>query len=82
MKRFGGNLEGKSIIIQGLGNVGYHAAKFRKKKMEPKSLRLSKEMVLSLMNLVFPLKKFRLTKENGKVEGFPMLSLNRMARKY
>ncbi len=24
----GGDLEGKSVIIQGLGNVGYHAAKF------------------------------------------------------
>ena len=23
-----GNLEGKKIIVQGLGNVGYHAAKF------------------------------------------------------
>ena len=26
--KFQGDIEGKKIIIQGLGNVGYHAAKF------------------------------------------------------
>ena len=34
-----------------------HVPKFLKKKMEPKSLRLSKEMVLSSMNLVFPVEE-------------------------
>ena len=42
-----GKLDGKKIIIQGLGNVGYHAAKFLEEEDGAKIIGFSKGMVRS-----------------------------------
>jgi glutamate dehydrogenase (NAD(P)+) len=39
-----GGLDGKRVIVQGLGNVGYHAAKFLSRRMAARSSRSSNAM--------------------------------------
>jgi glutamate dehydrogenase (NAD(P)+) len=67
-----GTLEGKRIIIQGLGNVGYHAAKFLSEEDGAKIVAII-EYDGSLINENgLPVEEVRqyLTKEKG-VKGFP-----------
>ena len=67
-----GNLEGKSIIVQGLGNVGYHAAKFLQEEDGAKIIAILERdgALLSEEGLnVEEVSKFKL--EKGGVEGFP-----------
>ena len=67
-----GNLEGKSIIVQGLGNVGYHAAKFLQEEDGAKIIAILERdgALLSEEGLnVEEVSQFKL--EKGGVEGFP-----------
>ena len=67
-----GNLEGKSIIVQGLGNVGYHAAKFLQEEDGAKIITILERdgALLSEEGLnVEEVSQFKL--EKGDVEGFP-----------
>ena len=67
-----GDLEGKSIIVQGLGNVGYHAAKFLQEEDGAKIIAIL-ERDGALLNEeglnVEEVSQFK--QEKGGVEGFP-----------
>ena len=67
-----GKLEGKKIIIQGLGNVGYHAAKFLEEEDGALILGIIERdgAILSESGLRVD-EVFQYKKEHGKVEGFP-----------
>ena len=67
-----GKLEGKKIIIQGLGNVGYHAAKFLEEEDGTRIIGIIERdgAILSESGLRVE-KVFQYKKEHGKVEGFP-----------
>ena len=67
-----GKLEGKKIIIQGLGNVGYHAAKFLEEEDGARIIGIIERdgAILSESGLRVE-EVFQYKKENGKVEGFP-----------
>ena len=65
-------LEGKKVIIQGLGNVGYHAAKFLEEEDGAQIIGILERdgAILSEKGLnVEAVFQYKL--ENGKVEGFP-----------
>ena len=67
-----GNLEGKSIIIQGLGNVGYHAAKFLEEEDGAKIIAIIERDGAIINESGLPVEEVSAyKKENGKVEGFP-----------
>jgi glutamate dehydrogenase (NAD(P)+) len=67
-----GKLDGKKIIIQGLGNVGYHAAKFLEEEDGAKIIGILERdgaiLSESGMNVEAV---YQYKQENGKVEGFP-----------
>lgn len=67
-----GKLEGKKIIIQGLGNVGYHAAKFLEEEDGARIIGIIERdgAILSESGLRVE-EVFQYKKEHGKVEGFP-----------
>ena len=67
-----GKLEGKKIIIQGLGNVGYHAAKFLEEEDGARIIGIIERdgAIFSESGLRVE-EVFQYKKENGKVEGFP-----------
>ena len=67
-----GKLEGKKIIIQGLGNVGYHAAKFLEEEDGARIIGIIERdgAIVSEGGLRVE-EVFQYKKENGKVEGFP-----------
>ena len=67
-----GKLEGKKIIIQGLGNVGYHAAKFLEEEDGALIIGIIERdgAILSESGLRVD-EVFQYKKEHGKVEGFP-----------
>ena len=65
-------MEGKKVIIQGLGNVGYHAAKFLEEEDGAQIIGILERdgAILSEKGLnVEAVFQYKL--ENGKVEGFP-----------
>ena len=67
-----GSLEGKSIIIQGLGNVGYHAAKFLEEEDGAKIIAIIERDGAIINESGLPVEEVSAYKiENGKVEGFP-----------
>ena len=67
-----GKLEGKKIIIQGLGNVGYHAGKFLEEEDGARIIGIIERdgAILSESGLRVE-EVFQYKKEHGKVEGFP-----------
>ena len=72
LAKLDGNLEGKIAIIQGLGNVGYHAAKFISEEDGVKVIAVIEwdgaiinKKGLNIQNLL------EYKKKKGKVEGFP-----------
>ena len=66
-----GNLEGKKIIVQGLGNVGYHAAKFLQEEDGAKIIGiLERDGALLNENGLNVEQVFEYKQEYGKVEGF------------
>ena len=72
-----GSLEGKSIIIQGLGNVGYHAAKFLSQEDGAKIVTIIERdgAITSPKGLdVEAVKQFII--ENRGVQGFPEAEFN------
>ncbi len=67
-----GNLEGKRIVIQGLGNVGYHAAKFLSEEDGARIVAIIERdgAILSDQGLpVEPVSEH--LRQNGGVKGFP-----------
>ena len=70
--RLDGSLAGKKIIIQGLGNVGYHAAKFLREEDGALIIAILERdgAIIDEKGLnVEAVSKYKL--EHGKVEGFP-----------
>jgi glutamate dehydrogenase (NAD(P)+) len=67
-----GKLDGKKIIIQGLGNVGYHAAKFLEEEDGAKIIGiLEKDGAILSESGMNVEAVYQYKQENGKVEGFP-----------
>ena len=72
LAKLSGKLEGKKIIVQGLGNVGYHAAKFLQEEDGALIIGiLERDGALLNENGLNVEEVFGYKKENGKVEGFP-----------
>ena len=66
-----GTLEGKSIIIQGLGNVGYHAAKFLEEEDGARIIAVIERDGAIINEEGLPIEEVSAYKqEHGKVEGF------------
>ncbi len=71
LAKLNGNLEGKKIIVQGLGNVGYHAAKFLQEEDGAKVIAiLERDGALLNENGLNVEQVFEYKQEYGKVEGF------------
>ena len=67
-----GGLEGKSIILQGLGNVGYHAAKFLQEENGAKVIGIiERDGALFDESGISVEAAFQYKLEHGKLEGFP-----------
>ena len=67
-----GSLDGKSIIIQGLGNVGYHAAKFLQEQDGSRIIGIIERDGAIINEAGLHVEEvFSYKKEHGKVEGFP-----------
>ena len=67
-----GTLEGKSIIIQGLGNVGYHAAKFLEEEDGARIIAVIERDGAIINEEGLPIEEVSAYKqEHGEVEGFP-----------
>jgi glutamate dehydrogenase (NAD(P)+) len=72
LAKLSGKLEGKKIIVQGLGNVGYHAAKFLQEEDGAHIIAiLERDGALLNENGLNVEGVFGYKKEHGKVEGFP-----------
>ena len=71
LAKLNGNLEGKKIIVQGLGNVGYHAAKFLQEEDGANVIAiLERDGALLNENGLNVEEVLGYKKEHGKVEGF------------
>ena len=67
-----GSLEGKSIIVQGLGNVGYHAAKFLEEEDGARIVGIIERDGAIINESGFHVEEVSAYKlEHGKVQGFP-----------
>ena len=67
-----GSLDGKSIIIQGLGNVGYHAAKFLEEEDGARIVAIIERDGAIINEAGLAVEEVSAYKrEHGKVEGFP-----------
>mgnify|MGYP001273455097 FL=1 len=67
-----GSLEGKSIVVQGLGNVGYHAAKFLEEEDGARIVAIIERDGAIINEKGLPVEEVYAYKlEHGKVEGFP-----------
>ena len=67
-----GGLEGKKIIIQGLGNVGYHAAKFLEEDDGAKIIGIIERDGAIICDRGFNTEEvYQYKTRHGKVEGFP-----------
>lgn len=72
LAKLGGKLEGKKIIVQGLGNVGYHAAKFLQEEDGALIIGiLERDGALLNEDGLNVEEVFAYKGENAKVEGFP-----------
>lgn len=67
-----GGLAGKTIVVQGLGNVGYHAAKFLQEEDDAKIICIIERDGALLSESGLNVEEVFLYKqEHGKLEGFP-----------
>ena len=67
-----GNLEGKRIIVQGLGNVGYHAAKFLEEEDGALIVGIIERDGAILCDRGLCIEElFQYKSEHGQIEGFP-----------
>ena len=67
-----GNLAGKRIIVQGLGNVGYHAAKFLEEEDGALIVGIIERDGAILCDRGLCIEElFQYKSEHGKIEGFP-----------
>ncbi|MBN38984.1 MAG: glutamate dehydrogenase [Opitutae bacterium] len=72
LAKLSGTLEGKRIIVQGLGNVGYHACKFLQEEDGANIIAiLERDGALLNENGLNVEDVSNYKKEHGKVEGFP-----------
>lgn len=70
--KLNGLLEGKSIVIQGLGNVGYHAAKFLQEEDGARIVAIiERDGAIINENGLSVEEVSSYKQEHGKVEGFP-----------
>lgn len=78
-----GSLEGKKIIIQGLGNVGYHAAKFLQEEDGANIIGIiERDGALLNENGISVEEVANYKREYGKVEGFPEASFSAKGNKF
>ncbi len=78
-----GSLEGKKIIIQGLGNVGYHAAKFLQEEDGANIIGIiERDGALLNENGISVEDVANYKREYGKVEGFPEASFSAKGNKF
>ncbi len=67
-----GGLEGKRIVIQGLGNVGYHAAKFLSEENDAKIIAIIERDGVLINEKGLPVEKvFQYMLEHKTIKGFP-----------
>ncbi len=67
-----GGLAGKRIVVQGLGNVGYHAAKFLSEEDEARIIAIVERDGVIIDEKGLPVEKVRQhMNESGGVKGFP-----------
>lgn len=67
-----GGLEGKRIVIQGLGNVGYHTAKFLSEENGAKIIAIIERDGVLINEKGLPVEKvFQHMRENKTINGFP-----------
>ena len=72
LAKLSGQLEGKKVIVQGLGNVGYHAAKFLQDEDGAKIIAILERDGAILNEEGLDVEAvFAHKQANGKVEGFP-----------
>ena len=72
LAKLSGKLEGKKIIVQGLGNVGYHACKFLQEEDGANIIAiLERDGAILNENGLHVEDVAEYKKEHGKVEGFP-----------
>ena len=78
-----GTLEGKTVVIQGLGNVGYHAAKFLSEEDGVKIISILERDGAITNRAGLPVEAVRahLT-EHGGIEGFPYAAYDPNGRAY
>ncbi len=67
-----GGLGGKRVVIQGLGNVGYHAAKFLHEEDGAKIIAIIERTGVLVNEEGLPVEEvYRYKVEHGSIEGFP-----------
>jgi len=67
-----GGIEGKRIVVQGLGNVGYHAAKFFEEEDGAKITAIIERDGAIVNDAGLPVERvFEYMREHGGVKGFP-----------
>ena len=70
--KFAGDLGGKRIIIQGLGNVGYYAAKLLQEEDEARIIAVIERDGAIINEAGIPVEKLKeYIIQNGRVKGFP-----------
>ena len=71
--RLSGGLEGKRAVVQGLGNVGYHAAKFLSEEDGVRVVGLIERDGALWSDAGLPIEEVRqwMNRSGGKLEGFP-----------
>jgi len=71
--RLSGDLDGKRIVVQGLGNVGYHAAKFLSEEDGAKIIAVAERDGAIVNDAGIAIEELRqwMSRSQGSVKGFP-----------
>jgi len=77
-----GGMEGKRLLVQGLGNVGYHAAKFLSETDQMRVVGIIEHDGAIFSDDGLPVEEvYRYLRENGGVKGFPDATFRSNGRK-